>query len=63
MFWVFLATKHVGSWLPDQGTNPQPLLGKVKSQLLDHQRSPCDCASLTHRHLAFVLLVLPAALF
>ena len=32
----FLAARHVGSQLPDQGSNPHPLHWKVKSQPLDH---------------------------
>ena len=28
---VFLATRHVGSYLPDQELNPHPLHWKVKS--------------------------------
>ena len=28
---VFLAVRHVGSQLPDQGSNPHPLHWKVKS--------------------------------
>ena len=63
MFWGFLAPRHVGFWLPDQGANPQPLLGKVKAESLDQQRRPCDRAPLTHPHLALMLPVLPAALF
>ena len=31
MFWVFLAARHVGSYLPDQGANPHPLHWKVRS--------------------------------
>ena len=31
-FWfVFLAERHVGSWLPNQGSNPHPLHWKAKS--------------------------------
>ena len=31
MFLVFLAARHVKSWLPGQGSNPHPLHWKVKS--------------------------------
>ena len=36
----FLTTRQVGSLLPEQGLNLYLLHWKVKSQLLDHQRSP-----------------------
>ena len=36
----FLAAMHVGSLLPNQGSNPHPVRWKVKSQPLDHQGSP-----------------------
>ncbi|XP_061029329.1 cytochrome b5 type B isoform X1 [Eubalaena glacialis] len=32
--------RHVGSWLPDQGSNLHPLHWKAKPQPLDHQGSP-----------------------
>ena len=35
----FRATRHVGSWFPDQGWSPQRLHWKVKSQPLGHQGS------------------------
>ena len=28
---VFLSKSHMGSWLPNQGSNPHPLFWKVKS--------------------------------
>ena len=31
---------HMGSQLPDQGSNPHPLHWKVKSQPMDRQGSP-----------------------
>ena len=40
---VFLAVSHVGSELPDQGSNLHPLHGKAKSQLLYHQRNSRSC--------------------
>ena len=36
---VFLAKSHMGSWLPNQGSNPHPLFWKVKSEPLDRQGS------------------------
>ena len=47
--WIFLqyslfyllATRHVGSWFPVQGSNLLPFHWKVKLQPLDHQGSPC----------------------
>ena len=42
---VFLATSHVGSELPDQGSNLHPLLWKEKFELLDHLGSPDKCPS------------------
>ena len=36
----FLASRHVGTQLPDQGSNLHPLHWKAKSQSLDHQGSP-----------------------
>ena len=44
MFW-FLATRHVGSKLPNQGLNPDPLHWKVKSHALDQQGGPYDNVS------------------
>ena len=46
----FLAARHVGSELPDQGSNPHPLHWKAKSQPLDHQESPSVPRSLTSWH-------------
>ena len=40
MLFVFSAARHVQTQLPDQGLNPHPVLRKVKSESLDHQRSP-----------------------
>ena len=38
----FLASRHVGSELPDPGRNPHPLHWRRSStQSLDHQGSPC----------------------
>ena len=41
-FYVFgvLAARHVGCWLPSQGTELHPLHWQVKSEPLDHQGSP-----------------------
>ena len=36
----FLASRHAGSYLPDQGFNPDPLHWKVKAEPLDCQGSP-----------------------
>ena len=36
----FLAARHVGSYLPDQGLNLHPLHWKVKSEPLDCWGSP-----------------------
>ena len=36
----FSATRYMGSWLPNQGSNPHPLHWKVKYQPLEHQESP-----------------------
>ena len=36
----FLDMKHMGSQLPNQGTNPQPPHWEMKCQSLDHQGSP-----------------------
>lgn len=36
----FLAAKRVGSWLPEWGSNPQSLHGKVKSSPLGRLGSP-----------------------
>ena len=33
--------RHVGPKLPDQGLNPHPLIWKMKSKPLDHQKSLC----------------------
>ena len=40
MLLVLLPIRHVGSQLPNQGSNPQPLHWKVKSSPLNHQESP-----------------------
>ena len=40
MFWVFLALRHVGSTLPNQGPNLYFQPWKVKSETLDRQLSP-----------------------
>ena len=37
---VFLAEKHVGSYLPKQGSNLHPQHWKAKSQPLDRQECP-----------------------
>ena len=37
---IFLAISHVGSSLPDQGSNLHPLPWQAKSQPLDHEGSP-----------------------
>ena len=37
---VFLSSRHVGSWLPDQGSNPHFLHWKPKPQPLEHQGGP-----------------------
>ena len=39
MFWIF-AVRHVGSQLPDQGSNLQSLHWKAECQPLDHLESP-----------------------
>ena len=43
-FWggVLAAGRHVGSHLPNQGSNLHSLCWKAKSQPLDHQGSPTD---------------------
>ena len=35
-----VAPGHVGSWFPDQGSNPRPLHWKADSSPLGHQGSP-----------------------
>ena len=47
VMWDFLSlhmglvgAQHVGSWLPDQGSNPHPVHCREDSQLLNHQGSP-----------------------
>ena len=40
MLLVLLPIRHVGSQLPNQGSNPQPLHWKVESSPLNHQESP-----------------------
>ena len=37
---VFLATRHVGSQLPDQGLNSDPCIGRGNPRPLDCQGSP-----------------------
>ena len=37
---VFLALRHVGSWLPDQGWNPYPLHSKVGTCTETPEKSP-----------------------
>ena len=39
-FFFFLALRHVGSWIPNQGLNPQYLHWKVKFYPLDCKGSP-----------------------
>ena len=65
------AVQHVGSYFPDQGLNPCPLLGSTGPQPLDHQGSPSpnfwkfhslflcpasDCYLVSHTRHCFVLL-------
>ena len=47
---VFLAVRHVGCQLPEQGLNPHLLHWKVKSEPLDPQESPSMVYILTCCH-------------
>ena len=40
--WGLVAPRHMGSYFPDQGSNPCPLHWKADSSPLDHQGVPKD---------------------
>ena len=58
MFW-FLAVRHVGFYLPDQGSNPHPLHWKAKSTTGPPGKSPIFLLKISTQCLIF----LPTASF
>ena len=54
---VFLATRHVGSYLPNQGSNPHSLHWKAKSQPLDTREVSTHCTFLKAELVSYLSLL------
>lgn len=53
-----MVSRHVGSELPDQGSNMRPCTGSIESSPLDYQRSPISIV-LNHTQLVVVFMTAP----